>query len=108
MVTPPFEAIFHGADDRYYTEWQIERRLRTGAWTLCLRQRGPDRWLVETEDDALLLLVPVEPHQLPAGIEIRAFESHARIVDRRGNSMRAGPTVSRTGAARSEPGSPPG
>ncbi|MDF9745923.1 hypothetical protein [Natrinema salsiterrestre] len=104
MVTQPFEAIFRGADDRYYTEWQIEHRLRTGAWALCLRQRGPDRWLVETEDGALLSLAPVEPCQLPAGLEIRVFESQAWVVDRRGNSTGTGATVSKTDTARAEAG----
>jgi hypothetical protein len=105
VVTPPFEAIFHGANDRYYTEWQVGRRLRTGAWTLCLRQRGPDRLLVEIEDGALLLLAPIEPRQLPAGIEVRVSGSHARIVDRRDTSPAAGSTVSRADTARTEPAS---
>lgn len=105
MVTPPFEAIFHGADDRYYTEWQVCRRLRTDVWTLCMRQHGPDRWLVETEDAALLLLVPIEPSQLPAGIEIRVSARGARIVDRRERSTAAGSSGPRPDIARSEPAS---
>lgn len=105
MVTPPFEAIFHGADDQYYTQWQVGRRLRTDVWTLCMRQHEPDRWLVETEDEALLLLVPIEPRQLPTGIEIRVSGSRARIVDRRGSSTTTVLNIPRTNTDRSEPAS---
>lgn len=83
MVAPPFETVFEGSDGRYYTDWQVRHRLRTGTWTFCMQQRTPHRRLVETEDSALLLLVPVDPEELPAGREIRVTERRARVVDTR-------------------------
>lgn len=83
MVTPPYETVFEGSNGRYYTDWQVRTRLRSGEWTVCLRQRDPDRRLVETDDDALLLLRPVEPTALPAGLEVRVTGRRARVVDTR-------------------------
>lgn len=86
VVALPFGRLFEGSDDGYYTDWQVTKRLRTGEWSLCMRQRSPDRWLVETRDGALLLLTPAEPDELPAGIEIRVSDSRARVVDTRPTS----------------------
>jgi len=83
VVALPFETVFEGSDGRYYTDWQVRHRLRTGEWTFCMQQRTPHRRLVETDDDALLLLVPIEPEELPAGREIRVTERRARVVDTR-------------------------
>ncbi|WP_090614751.1 hypothetical protein [Natrinema salaciae] len=83
MVASPCETVFEGTNGRYYSEWQVRRRLRTGRWNRCMRQRTPDRWLVETADEALLLLAPIEPDELPAGIEIRVADGRVRIVDTR-------------------------
>lgn len=83
MVAQPFETIFEGTDGRYFTEWQVEQRLQNGTWTLCIRQRSPTRLLVETEDEALLLLTPTEPAELPTDIEIRVTDSRARVVNTR-------------------------
>ncbi|ELY87129.1 hypothetical protein [Natrinema altunense] len=88
MFVPPVDTLFEGTDGRYVTDWQIERRLRTGAWTLCLRQQAPEKVLVETRDGALLLLAGIEPAELPAGVEIRVADDRARVVD-----TRAGPSV---------------
>lgn len=83
VVTPPCETIFAGSNGRYYTDWQVRDRLRSGEWALCLRQRRPNRRLVETADDVLLLLTPVEPTALPAGLEVRVTSRRARVVDTR-------------------------
>lgn len=83
MVALPFETVFEGSNGRYYTDWQVRRRLRDGEWTVCLHQRAPHRRLVETADDALLLLTPTEPDELPDGLEIRVTERRARVVDTR-------------------------
>lgn len=91
MVALPFETLFEGSDGRYYTDWQVRRRLRTGEWTFCMQQRAPHRRLVETADDALLLLAPTDPEELPTGLEIRIIERRARVVDTR----RAPPRESR-------------
>ncbi|ELY67103.1 hypothetical protein [Natrinema versiforme] len=86
MVALPFETLFEGSNNRYYTDWQVRRRLRTGAWALCMRQRAPDRWLVETEAEALLSLSPIEPAELPTRLEIRVADDRARVVDPREGS----------------------
>ncbi|WP_408957924.1 hypothetical protein [Natrinema sp. 74] len=83
MVARPFETLFEGSDGRYYTDWQVRQRRRTGEWRLCVRQRTPDRRLVETEDGALLLLAPTAADELPAGVEIRVADGRARVVDTR-------------------------
>lgn len=81
VVALPFETVFEGSDGRYYTDWQVRHRLRTDEWTFCMQQRTPHRRLVETDDDALLLLVPIELEELPAGREIRVSGCCARVVD---------------------------
>lgn len=81
MVARPFETLFEGSNGRYYTDWQVARRRRTGEWTLCMRQRTPDRQLVETDGGALLLLAPTDPETLPPGLEIRVRDGRARVVD---------------------------
>lgn len=83
VVTRSYGTLFEGTDDQYYTGWQVGQRLRSDTWALCLRQRSPPRLLVETEDEALLMLTPTEPDELPAGIEIRVSDSRAHVVDTR-------------------------
>ncbi|WP_320443078.1 hypothetical protein [Halosolutus halophilus] len=82
-VNAPVDALFAGSNGRYYTEWQVRRRLSAGNWKRCIRQRSPDRRLVGTGDGALLLLVPIEPDELPAWAEIRVAGRGARVVDTR-------------------------
>ncbi|WP_254764839.1 hypothetical protein [Natrinema marinum] len=86
MVTRPFETLYVGSDGRYYTDWQVRERHRTGEWRLCVRQRRPDRRLVETGDGALVLLTPTDADTLPAGVEIRVADGRARVVDTRRRS----------------------
>jgi len=83
VVALPFETVFEGSDGRYYTDWQVRHRLRTGEWTFCMQQRTPHRRLVETDDNALLLLVPIDPEELPTGLEIRVIGRCSRVVDTR-------------------------
>ncbi|WP_254524343.1 hypothetical protein [Natrinema caseinilyticum] len=83
MVAPSIETLFEGSNGRYYTDWQVARRRRTGEWALCIRQRTPDRRLVETDGGALLLLTPTDPASLPPGIEIHVRDGRARVVDGR-------------------------
>lgn len=84
----PLEAVFEGSDGSYHTEWEVERNLRRGTWKPCLRQRDPDRRLVETEERALLLLTPVELAELPPWTEVRIGERERerRVVDTRRSS----------------------
>jgi hypothetical protein len=81
--TPSIGTLFEGSNGRYYTEWQVRNRLRTGEWTPCLRQRVPERRLVETDGGALLLLTSTEPAAVPAGVEVRVADGRARVVDTR-------------------------
>ncbi len=83
MVARPFEGLFEGSNGRYYTDWQVRERHRTGEWRLCIRQRTPDRRLVETGDGSLLLLAPTDADALPVGVEIRVADGCARVVDTR-------------------------
>nr|WP_090382875.1 hypothetical protein [Natronobacterium texcoconense] len=83
MADAPVDTVLAGSDGRYYTGWQVNRRFRTGDWTHCLRQRNPDRRLVETATGALLLLQPVDPDRLPGWVEIRVLGETARVVDTR-------------------------
>lgn len=78
----PVDALYEGSDGRYYTDWQLTRRLRTDRWSLCIRQRDLDRHLVETSDGQLLLLTPTD--DLPEWAELRIDERGARVVDTRG------------------------
>lgn len=82
-VTAPLESLFKGSNGRYYTAWQCRRRLQTGVWRFCMRQHSPDRQLVETSDEALLLLVPIDGDELPNWAEIRVADHGVRVVDTR-------------------------
>lgn len=77
----PIEGLYEGSNGRYYTECQLRRRLRTDRWAPCIRQRDPDRRLVETRDGSLLLLTPTD--DLPAWAELRIDDRGARVVDTR-------------------------
>lgn len=77
----PVERLYEGSNGRYYTHCQLERRLRAGRWTPCIRQRDPDRRLVETSDGSLLLLTPTD--ELPAWAELRIDGRGARVIDTR-------------------------
>ncbi len=79
----PVDALFAGSNGRYYTEWQVRRRLSTGEWNRCMRQRSPERRLVGTGDGALLMLVPIDPDELPGWAEIRVAGRGVRVVDTR-------------------------
>lgn len=77
----PIDGLYEGSNGRYYTEWQIETRLRTDRWKPCIRQCDSDRRLVETGDGTLLLLVPTD--DLPPWTELRIDDRGARVVDTR-------------------------
>lgn len=81
MVAAPVDALFAGSDGRYYTAWQLRRRLRSDAWELCVRT--PDRLLVETGGARLVLLTRIDPAALPSWTEIRVEAGTARVVDTR-------------------------
>lgn len=79
----PIDTVFEGSNGEYYTDWEVDRRLRTGVWRPCLRQIDPDRRLVEVEAGVLLLLAPIDPEELPASMELRVDGDSARVVDTR-------------------------
>ncbi|MFP8952629.1 hypothetical protein ACLI4Z_06585 [Natrialbaceae archaeon A-arb3/5] len=83
MVDDCVGTIFEGSNGRYYTGWQVDRKLRRGIWRPCIRQREPDRRLIETADRRLLFLVPVTPDELPDWTEVRTDGRRVRIVDSR-------------------------
>ncbi|MDQ2052076.1 hypothetical protein RBH26_16485 [Natronolimnohabitans sp. A-GB9] len=77
----PIDRLYEGSNGRYYSDCQVDRNLRTGRWTPCLRQRNPDRRLIETDDGRLLLLWPTD--DLPAWAELRIDDRGTRVVDTR-------------------------
>ncbi|UHQ95301.1 hypothetical protein [Haloterrigena alkaliphila] len=77
----PIDGLYAGSNGRYYTNSQVTRKLRTGRWKPCIRQRDPDRRLVETTDETLLLLRAAD--DLPAWAEVRIDDGRARVVDTR-------------------------
>lgn len=74
------ERVYRGSNGRYYTGWQVERRLHTGAWRPCIREATTDRRLVGV-DDELVLLEPTDLDDLPDWIRIRLDRSGPRAVD---------------------------
>lgn len=84
----PVKTLYEGSNGRYYTEWQVHERLRAGEWKPCIEQRSPDRRLIGTDDEELLLLLPVDPVELPTWAEIRIDGRGARVVDTRRGSSR--------------------
>ena len=82
VMDVPVDSLYEGSNGHYYTDCQIARRLRTERWKPCIRQRDPDRRLVETSDGNLLLLTPTDT--LPEWAELRIDDRGARIVDTRG------------------------
>ncbi len=77
----PVDGIYRGSNGRYYTDRQVTNYLRAERWNPCIRQRNPERRLVATSDDDLLLLLPTD--DIPAWAEIRVDNRGARIVDTR-------------------------
>ena len=75
--------IYAGSDGRFYTAWQVDRRLQRGEWKLCLHDRHADKWLVDTPEEVLLALVPIDPSDLPEWVRIRSDRAGRRIVDTR-------------------------
>ena len=74
------QRVYRGSNGRYYTGWQIERRLHTGAWRPCIRETATGRRLVGV-DDELVLLEPTDPDELPDWIRIRLDRAGPRAVD---------------------------
>ncbi|GAB3664336.1 hypothetical protein [Halopiger thermotolerans] len=83
----PVDELYAGSNGHYYTDWEVTRNLRRGAWRPCIRQREPDRRLVETTDGGLLMLSAVDPATVPAWVEIRVRGEIARVVDTRYPSL---------------------
>lgn len=75
--------VYEGSDGRYYTDWQVRRKLDAGEWRPCLRERGTGRRLVATADGSLVMLVPTPLAALPEWVEVRAAGRVVRAVDTR-------------------------
>lgn len=83
IANTPVDRLYEGSNGQYYTEWELSRKFRCGAWKLCLRQRDPDRQLVETGGKRLLMLTAVDLCEAPSWVEIRVRGERARVVDTR-------------------------
>lgn len=81
MTDTPVDVLYQGSNGHYYTDCQVTNNLRAERWKPCIRQRDPDRRLVETCDGGLLLLTPTD--DLPAWAEIRIDDRGTRVVDTR-------------------------
>ncbi|WP_328821196.1 hypothetical protein [Natronorubrum halalkaliphilum] len=81
VANAPVDGLFEGSNGHYYTACQVTRKLRTERWKPCIRQRDPDRRLVETSDGGLLLLTPTD--DLPAWAEIQVDGRGTRVIDTR-------------------------
>lgn len=75
--------VYAGSDGRFYTDWQVERKLDTGEWKPCLYDREAGKRLVGVPGGDLLSLVRTEPANLPAWVRIRTDRAGPRAVDMR-------------------------
>lgn len=75
--------VYAGSDGRFYSGWQLDRRLAAAEWRPCIRDRVVDRRLVETHSGDLLMLERTSIEALPTWAEARADGSAVRIVDTR-------------------------
>lgn len=75
--------VYVGSNGHYYTGWELDRKLSSGEWRLCVRDRGTDRRLVETATDSLLMLERTSLAALPTWVEARSDGVGVRIVDTR-------------------------
>lgn len=83
----PIDGLYAGSNGHYYTDWEVTKNIRRGTWRRCIRQREPDRRLVETTGGGLLMLTAIDPDALPTWVEIRVTGEAARIVDTRYPSL---------------------
>ncbi|NGM71518.1 hypothetical protein G6M89_21465 [Natronolimnobius sp. AArcel1] len=83
VANTPVDRLYEGSNGQYYTEWEVSRQFRRGAWQRCLRQEEPDRQLVETGGKRLLMLTAVDLCDAPSWVEIRVRGESARVVDTR-------------------------
>ncbi|OVE86442.1 hypothetical protein [Natronolimnobius baerhuensis] len=83
VANTPVDRLYEGSNGQYYTEWEVSRQFRRGAWQLCLRQTTPDRQLVETGGKRLLMLTAIDVCNAPSWVEIRVRGESARVVDTR-------------------------
>lgn len=75
--------VYEGSDGRFYTDWQVDRKLTDGDWRPCLQYPDEGRRLVASDDGDLLMLVRVDPATLPAWAELRADGEALQVVDTR-------------------------
>lgn len=62
--------LYAGSDGRYYTDWEVARRMESGIWEPCMWHPEAGWELVEGPA-GLVWLVPAEPSALPGWAEIR-------------------------------------
>ncbi|MHC3437153.1 hypothetical protein ACYJ1Y_03400 [Natrialbaceae archaeon A-gly3] len=75
--------VYAGSDGCFYTDWQVDRKLRLGEWKACLYDREDDKRLVGTGDGDLLLLCQADVADLPEWVQICSGRAGPRVVDTR-------------------------
>lgn len=80
-MTEAAVTVYGASDDRYVTGWQLDRRIETGRWRLCLLDRATGDRLVERSDGRLLYLTEISLDALPPWVDVRADGDRVRAVD---------------------------
>ena len=62
--------LYSSSDGRFYTDWEVARRMESGVWAPCMWDPDSGWELVEGES-GLVWLVPVEPSAAPDWVEVR-------------------------------------
>ena len=78
-----FPTVYRASDGRYYTGYEVGRKVYDGQWTPCLWERETGRQLVGTAEGELLMLVDVDPDALPEWVELREVDDGLQVVDTR-------------------------
>lgn len=75
--------LYEASNGRFYTDWQVGQKMRSGEWKPCLWEEETGQQLVGTADGELLMLVSMATDDLPDWAEIRSDTAGSRIVDTR-------------------------
>lgn len=75
--------LYAGSDGNVYADADVGYRIETGTWHSRLWDPDDGWHLVETGDQEVLWLVPVEDVDLPDGVDVHSTERGPTIEDSR-------------------------
>lgn len=75
--------LYAGSDEEFYTEYEVGYQIETGTWQPCMWDPDEGWELVETPDDQLLWLLPIDESDLPSNLEVQSSDVGKSIVDTR-------------------------